>query len=225
VATPHELTHLIIHRKLGDIGTVGFPRWVDEGLAMYYELVPPALEPEYETLLKRAIQNDTLLPLRTLSAILRPMPRQASLSYAQSFSVIDFIYRRHSKDKMAQLLAEFKQGGAFDEVFRKVLGVDTEGLEVAWRQDIGAKPRVIPTRSSTSRRHSQPLSFDGRDLDARSACRERGDTCASAHYRAARVQQSDFAIVRRAFSLIAVGIFAPMLYRRMRRSVDDSSLA
>ena len=149
VATPHELTHLIIHRKLGDIGTVGFPRWVDEGLAMYYELVPPALEPEYETLLKRAIQNDTLLPLRTLSGNFATDARQASLSYAQSFSVIDFIYRRHGKDKMAQLLAEFKQGGAFDEVFRKVLGVDTEGLEVVWRQDIGAKPRVIPTRSST----------------------------------------------------------------------------
>ena len=148
VATPHELTHLIIHRKLGDIGTAGFPRWLDEGLAMYYEFVPPQLEPEYETILKRAIQNDTLLPLRTLSGNFATDVRQATLSYAQSFSVVDFIYRRYGKDKMAQMLLEFKQGNAFDDVFRRVLGVDTDGLEVAWRQDIGAKPRAIPTRAA-----------------------------------------------------------------------------
>jgi hypothetical protein len=146
VATPHELTHLIIHRKLGDIGRTGFPRWLDEGLAMYYEFVPPKLDLEYETLLKRAIQNDTLLPLRTLSGNFATDARQAALSYAQSFSVVDFIYRRYGKDKMTQMLLEFKKGKAFDEVFLQVLGVDTEGLEAAWRQDIGAKPRALPAR-------------------------------------------------------------------------------
>ncbi|MCX7838079.1 MAG: peptidase MA family metallohydrolase [Anaerolineae bacterium] len=147
VATPHELTHLIIHRKLGKIGTAGFPRWLDEGLAMYYEFVPPKLETEYQTILRRAIQDDTLIPLRVLSGNFATDARQATLSYAQSFSVVDFIYRRYGKDKMTQMLLEFKQGNAFDDVFQRVLGVDTDGLESAWRQDIGAKPRAIPTRA------------------------------------------------------------------------------
>lgn len=147
VATPHELTHLIIHRKLGEIGTAGFPRWLDEGLAMYYEFVPPKLEPEYETMLKRAIQNDTLIPLRVLSGNFATDARQATLSYAQSFSVVDFIYRRYGKDKMTQMLLEFKKGNAFDDVFQRILGLDTDGLENVWRQDIGAKPRAIPTRA------------------------------------------------------------------------------
>lgn len=146
VATPHELTHLIIHRKLGEIGMVGFPRWLDEGLAMYYEFVPPALESDYENLLKRAIQNDTLVPLRNLSGNFATDAREATLSYAQSYSVVDFIYRRYGKDKMTQVLLEFKQGNGAEAVFRKVLGVDTDGLEAAWRQSIGAKPRLQPTR-------------------------------------------------------------------------------
>ncbi|MEW5717506.1 MAG: peptidase MA family metallohydrolase [Chloroflexota bacterium] len=217
VATPHELTHLIIHRKLGDIGTVGFPRWVDEGLAMYYELVPPALEPEYETLLKRAIQNDTLLPLRTLSGNFATDARQASLSYAESFSVVDFIYRRYGKEKMAQLLDEFKQGGAFDEIFRKVLGVDTEGLEAAWRQDIGAKPRVVPTRSGAP----TPFPTFGLSTDATSTPGPRVASAAtpvSAPTTAPRSSSNPISqLCGGAFSLIAVGIFAPILYRRMRR--------
>ncbi len=217
VATPHELTHLIIHRKLGDIGTVGFPRWVDEGLAMYYEFVPPALEPEYETLLKRAIQNDTLLPLRTLSGNFATDARQASLSYAQSFSVVDFIYRRYGKEKIAQLLAEFRQSGASDDIFRKVLGVDTEGLEAAWRQDIGAKPRVIPTRSGAP----TPFPTFGLSTDATSTPAPRVASAATpvpAPTTAPRASSNPISqLCGGAFSLIAVGIFAPILYRRARR--------
>ncbi|MBM3130983.1 MAG: hypothetical protein FJ009_20440 [Chloroflexi bacterium] len=219
VATPHELTHLIIHRMLGDIGRAGFPRWVDEGLAMYYEFVPPALEPEYETLLKRAIQNDTLLPLRTLSGNFATDARQASLSYAQSFSVIDFIYRRYGKDKMTQVLLEFKQGNGADAVFRKVLGADTEGLEAAWRQDVGAKPRVIPTRSSAA---PTPFPTFGLSTDATSTPAPRAPTTiasaatpAPAPTSAPRASGNPISqLCGGAFGAIALGVLVPVLYRR-----------
>jgi hypothetical protein len=214
---------LIIHSKLGDIGTAGWPRWLDEGLAMYYEFVPPALEPEYDNLLKRAIQNDTLVPLRTLSGNFATDARAATLSYAQSFSVVDHIYRRHGKDKMAQILLEFKQGGAFDDVFRKILGVDTDGLEAAWRQDIGAKPRTIPTRSSAA---PTPFPTFGLSTDATSTPAPRVPTTiasaatpAPAPTAAPRASGNPISqLCGGAFGVIALGLFGPALYRRMRRA-------
>lgn len=213
VATPHELTHLIIHRKLGEIGMVGFPRWLDEGLAMYYEFVPPALEPEYESLLKRAIQNDTLLPLRTLSGNFATDARQATLSYAQSFSIVDFIYRRYGKDKMSQVLMEFKQGNGADAVFRKVLGVDSDGLEAAWRQDIGAKPRAQPTRATGA-----PTPFPTFGLSTDPTFTPGPRVATPTLPSGARASGNPIAqLCGGAFGVLALGLLVPVLYQRRRR--------
>lgn len=221
VATPHELTHLIIHRKLGNLGTVGLPRWFDEGLAMYYEFVPAALEPEYDRLLKRAIQDDTLLPLRTLSGNFATDARQAVLSYAQSFSVVDFIYRRYGKDKMAQLLSAFQRGDGADAVFRQVLGVDTEGLEAAWRQDIGAKPRAQVTRPVGA---PTPFPTFGLSTDPTSTPGPRAVT-PTAQPRvvtptplgAGRASDNPIGqLCGSAFGIVALGILGPALYRWRR---------
>jgi hypothetical protein len=229
VATPHELTHLIVHTKLGDIGTAGLPRWLDEGLAMYYEFVPPKLESEYDTRLRRAMQSDTLAPLRTLVGNFATDASLATLSYAQSYSVVDFIYRRYGKDKMTQVLLELKQGNAFDDVFRKVVGVDTEGLEAAWRQDIGAKPRVVPTRASGAPTPfpTFALSTDATSTPAPRAAGAtavpttvaRAATPASAPTTAPRASSNPISqLCGGSFAFIAVAIFGPVFYRRMRRS-------
>jgi hypothetical protein len=229
VATPHELTHLIVHTKLGDIGTAALPRWLDEGLAMYYEFVPPALEPEYDRLLKRAIQNDTLVPLRTLIGNFATDASLATLSYAQSYSVVDLMYRRYGKDKITRILLEMKQGSAFDDIFRKVLGVDTDGLEAAWRQDIGAKPRVIPTRSNAA---PTPFPTFGLSTDATLTPLPRGAGATAAPTIIARAATSAPAptsaptapsnpisqLCGGSFGVIALGVFGPVLYRRMRRA-------
>jgi len=150
-ATTHELTHQVIHQRIkSPLGDLSMPHWMDEGLAMYYETYPGTLDSQFSAPLKRAIQNDTAVPLRTLSGNFPADSAAANLAYAQSYAVVDFIYRKYGRDKMVQLLQEFKTGGAYDDIFKKVLGVDTDGLDNAWRQEQGLKPRVIPTRSSAS---------------------------------------------------------------------------
>lgn len=152
-ATTHELTHQVIHQKVrGPLGDLSLTRWMDEGLAVYYEN-PGKVDVQFQGPLRRAIQNDTLMPLRSLSSFPAD-PAAANLAYGESWSVVDFIIRRYGKEKLAALLQEFKAGGYYDDVFMNVLGVDTDGLESAWRQDIGAKPRVVPTRSN-----AQPTAF------------------------------------------------------------------
>ncbi len=147
-ATTHEMTHVIIHQKIrSPLGDLSMPHWVDEGLAVYFEGTPGQVDPQFADPLQRAIKNDTLVPVRSLSGSFPADSRAAELAYGESWSVIDFIFRKYGKDKMAQLLQAFKTGGAYDDIFKQVLGVDTDGLETQWRADIGAKPRAVPTRS------------------------------------------------------------------------------
>ena len=150
-ATTHELTHQVIHQKIkSPLGDLSMPHWMDEGLAVYYETYPGALDPQFAVPLRRAIQNDSLQPLRSLSGAFPADSSAANLSYAESYSVVDFILRHYGRDKLAQLLQGFKTGGFYDDIFMKVLGVDTDGLENAWRADIGAKVRIVATRAATT---------------------------------------------------------------------------
>lgn len=147
-ATVHELTHQVIHQKIrGPLGDLSMPHWMDEGLAMYYETYPDQLDSQFSNPLRRAIQNDTVVALRTLSGAFPADSNAANLAYAQSYAAVDFIYRKYGKDKMATLLQEFKKGGNYDDIFKRVIGVDTDGLDNAWRQDVGLKPRAVATRS------------------------------------------------------------------------------
>ncbi len=150
-AMTHELTHQVIHQKIrGPLGDLSMPRWMDEGLAMYYETYPGTLDTQFSIPLKRAIQNDSLVTIRSIASAFPADPAAADLAYAQSYSVVDFIFRHYGKDKMAQLLQAFKVGGLYDDIFNQVLGVDTDGIEAAWRKDLGAKPRTIATRAVTT---------------------------------------------------------------------------
>ncbi|MBM3130982.1 MAG: hypothetical protein FJ009_20435 [Chloroflexi bacterium] len=146
-AVAHEITHLVIHQKIrSPLGELSLPPLIDEGLAVYYES-PGAPEPQFAASLQRAIRDDTLISLRALTRAFSADPQIANLSYAQSYSVVDFILRRYGRDKMTQLLQAFKQGGFYDDILIQVLGADLDDLEAAWRKEIGAKPRALPTRA------------------------------------------------------------------------------
>ncbi len=153
-ATTHELTHQVIHRAIQDscgaMGELSMPHWMDEGLAVYYETYPGTLDAQFAFPLRRAIQSDALVPIRTLAGAFPADSSAANLAYAESYSVVDFIFRKYGREKMAQLLQEYKKGGHYDDIFQRVLGVDTDGLDNAWRQDIGAKTRTIVTRPATT---------------------------------------------------------------------------
>lgn len=150
-ATAHELTHQVVHRTITNgcstLGSLSFPPLMDEGLAVYNEN-PGQPDPQFVPFLKRAIQNDTLIPLRSLTSQFPADPNAANLSYGESWSFVDYLMRLYGKAKMGDFLKAVKAGGTIDDLFTKVYGKDLNGMEAGWRQDIGAKPRAVPTQGS-----------------------------------------------------------------------------
>jgi hypothetical protein len=129
-AITHELTHLVIHQVTLNPYS-GLPVWLDEGLAMYSE---GQLEPVLQDYLNGAIAQDRLISVRSLSSPFSAYAGEAALSYAQSYSLVEFLISSYGQDKMFSLLSIFREGATYDSALEKVYGFDMDGLDERWRQ-------------------------------------------------------------------------------------------
>jgi hypothetical protein len=103
-------------------------------------------EPQESVLedIDHGISNNSFEPLRSLNGAFPAHDSAASMAYSQSYSVVDFLLEEYGQEKLQELLLTMAQGRGYDEALQKVYGFNVDGLEVAWRQAIGAPPRPIP---------------------------------------------------------------------------------
>lgn len=136
----HELTHVVIgHYTFSCVDSS--PGWISEGLAMVAE---GDLEPYYQDILQDAVDADTLFSVREVGQIFSADPDLASLSYAESFSLVTYLLETHGDEPILQLLDRFKQGESEDRALEEVYGFDRDGLEMLWRVWLGAAPMQEP---------------------------------------------------------------------------------
>lgn len=147
-AIVHELTHVLVgHLTFSCLGDV--PTWLNEGLAVYSEGQLDAYSAQQ---LSDAINNNTLLTVRSLSAGFSEVADKAYLSYSQSYSLVKFLIETYGQDKMTALLVALRDGNTVDDALQQTYGFNIEGLEDAWRKAIGAQPRAVsaqPTAQPT----------------------------------------------------------------------------
>ena len=128
-AVAHELTHLVIHQMTFNPYT-GLPTWLDEGLAKYTEGVLGAVFTAY---LERAITENSLISVRSLSSPFSAYAEESYLAYAQSYSLVEFLITSYGQGKMLELLDTFSEGSDYDGALAKVYGFDMDGLDALWR--------------------------------------------------------------------------------------------
>lgn len=131
-AITHELTHLVVHQMTFNPYT-DLPVWLDEGLAMYTEGL---LSPGFVSSLATAIEENSLISVRSLSSPFSAYTDKSYLSYAQSYSLVQFLITNYGQDKMLELLNIFSRGSNFDGALENVYGFDMDGLYNLWRDYI-----------------------------------------------------------------------------------------
>jgi hypothetical protein len=134
----HELTHVVVGQYTFSCLN-STPPWLDEGLAMFTE---GHLDPGFADLLDRAVRTGTLLPVRSLGEVFSSDPDRARLAYAQSYSLVSHLIQFHGPENLVRLLDEFRQGASADRALESVYGFDLDGLDAAWRAEIGAPPSL-----------------------------------------------------------------------------------
>jgi hypothetical protein len=127
-AMTHELTHLVIHQVVFNPYN-DLPTWLDEGLAMYAE---GPLEPVFANLLVKAINEDTLITVRSLASPFSAYAEESVLAYAQSYSLVDLLINNYGQSRMLELLNTFRKGSGYDEALREIYGFDMDGLNGLW---------------------------------------------------------------------------------------------
>jgi hypothetical protein len=134
----HELTHVLVgHLTFTCLGFI--PTWLNEGLAVYGEGGPEAVEVAQFDQAKTANQ---LFALRSLTGGFSEESDRANLSYTEAYSVVNFLIKTYQREKMSALLAALQNGATADQALLSIYGFDTDGLEDAWRDAIGAAPRL-----------------------------------------------------------------------------------
>ncbi|MFC2034606.1 peptidase MA family metallohydrolase [Chloroflexota bacterium] len=128
-AIAHELTHLVIHQMTFN-PYAGMPTWLDEGLAMYAEGV---LGTEFTNYLKMAIAANSLISVRGLSSPFSSYAAESRLSYAQSYSLVEFLISNYGQGKILELLSNFSEGSSYNGALERVYGLDMDGLDTLWR--------------------------------------------------------------------------------------------
>jgi len=126
----HELTHLVIHQMtLNPYNEL--PTWLDEGLAMYNEGL---LDPGFTSYLIWAIAENRLISVQSLSSPFSAYAEEAYLSYAQSYSLVEFLIGSYGRGMMLELLDAFTEGSSYDGALERVYGFDMDGLDSLWRE-------------------------------------------------------------------------------------------
>jgi hypothetical protein len=134
-AITHEFTHVITEQMtLNPYNDI--PTWLDEGLAMYSE---GYIAPVFSTYLTDAIKNDTLISVRSLASPFSSYSDISYLSYAESFSIVDFLISTYGKNKIFALLETFRQGNTYDDALQIVYGFDMDGLNTIWQAAVKAR--------------------------------------------------------------------------------------
>jgi hypothetical protein len=128
-AMVHELAHLVTHQMTHNPYN-SIPVWLNEGISKFAE---GELEGYSEQLLHRAVDDGDLISVQSLSSPFSAHADKTSLSYAQSYSLVEYLVNRHGPDKMAQLLETFRQGSNADDALMEVYGFDVDGLDRQWQ--------------------------------------------------------------------------------------------
>jgi hypothetical protein len=145
-AVEHELAHVIVGNLVSACYS-RLPTWLSEGLAMVAE---GGLDAESERLLDQALQDDAFYPVRALSDGFTEDPGGASLAYAQSYSLVTYLLETHGRERLIDLLDEAQAGSRPDAALTEVYAFDTDGLDRAWREWIGAPPLPADTSAAES---------------------------------------------------------------------------
>ncbi|HMM40945.1 MAG TPA: peptidase MA family metallohydrolase [Thermomicrobiales bacterium] len=143
---PHEISHLILHQATANPFNTA-PNWLDEGLAVYNQETP---DPRFQDTLEDAVADGKLIPVRALNSSFPTDPDQAILSYAESASIVTFIADDLGDDKLASLVAVFRDEVSYAEAVERSLGMTIDELDAQWKASLGYQGDAPPELNQPS---------------------------------------------------------------------------
>jgi hypothetical protein len=129
---PHEISHLILHDFIGPQRSI--PLWFDEGVAQLEE----QRNDQNDKTMARLVANGQSVPFTILQSIESGAGfdyRSASIFYAESLYIVDFLVKTYGKESFINLCRNIRDGKIFEEALRSAYypAIDSsDQLQNAW---------------------------------------------------------------------------------------------
>jgi tetratricopeptide (TPR) repeat protein len=156
----HEYTHYLTF--LRSENTV--PVWLHEGIAKFHEKrwkekKRNVINPFYETLLARAIKENSLVPIEKMHPSLGKLSsaHEAQLAFAQVGTIVDFLVKKWGSDALLNLLDTMREKKDYKVAVKEVTKTDFSRFYSAWIKDL--KSRNLKERIPQVK--VRELRFDG----------------------------------------------------------------
>jgi len=127
----HEMTHVFLQLYERD---VPLPTWLHEGFAQYFEFrVQPGRSrlKSSKARIKRLVRGGRQAPLAKFREA--DFPATDLDSYAQAWSLVDFMVRKGSAKRTGDFVLALKHGATQDEALRKTFRCSLDRFEQAWK--------------------------------------------------------------------------------------------
>ncbi len=122
----HELFHLLIHQKMG---ITELPRWMDEGLAIFYSDDKKWI---MSTAISKALATRSLIPLSQIDNVLKFHMAKAELAYQESYSAVQYLLATYDIDAVMKILDGLKSNQSMDDCFKTATGSSFHDFELEW---------------------------------------------------------------------------------------------
>jgi len=121
------------------------PRWLNEGLAMR---VSGEMGKRAEWIIAGAVLRGALIPLDELDENFPVSRERASVAYAESLSVVNYIAEAWGEEALLDLIGSL-QNQNFHGALDSSLGLDLHTLGERWIRSVRISPYVVTLVSST----------------------------------------------------------------------------
>ena len=131
----HEFSHILLHNAVGSTRD-RIPVWFNEGVAMWVAR-EWRLRQSFEVAVAAFL--DGLVPLGEVDSVLTFGSARAHLAYDQSALAVLFIIYRGGEGVLEDLIADLREGTAFDVALHRVTGLTPSAFEIAFAKFVEAR--------------------------------------------------------------------------------------
>ena len=140
---PHEISHLYFAQATHN-PAVSVPHWLNEGVSQYNEYTDHVWDINQ---VQNAAKKGKLIPLSALASGFGAYNEERIyLSYAESWSAVDYFAETYGEEKLGALLQAYKQGQPTEQAFQTAIGKTIGEFETEWAKEMGVPDDfVTPT--------------------------------------------------------------------------------
>ncbi len=129
----HELAHIVLHHRFGQMHPVDQPRWLHEGFA---QLASQELSPGQRQVLGDAVRGDRLLDIDAMELAFKGNSEEVALAYAQAFTLVSYLHGLRPDGGLAELAKSLEQTGDLERAFIRTYGLSRQQIEQQWLREV-----------------------------------------------------------------------------------------